>query len=111
MGKAVNVDKYKDFSMTNINSVLSRAPLRIGLAGGGTDIKDFYDLYGKTLSVAIDRYVHCRASLVDHNSFNSLDRAQFCLPDTTFDVSLIPSSVRLHYQVLVGLGTICIVQI
>ena len=94
----------RTFSMTNMNSVLSRAPLRIGLAGGGTDIKDFYDLYGgKTLSVAIDRYVYCRASLLNHNSFfNSLDRAtQFCLPDTTFDVSLIPSSVRLHYQALV----------
>ena len=37
--------------------VRSRAPLRIGLAGGGTDIKDYYELYqGATLNVTLRKY-------------------------------------------------------
>lgn len=39
--------------------IITRAPLRISLCGGGTDIRQFYERgYGKTLTCAIDKYVY-----------------------------------------------------
>jgi D-glycero-alpha-D-manno-heptose-7-phosphate kinase len=39
--------------------VMTRTPLRISLAGGGTDLADFYDSeYGAVFSTAIDKYVY-----------------------------------------------------
>ena len=38
--------------------IISRAPLRITLAGGGTDLPSFSDHFGgKVLSAAINKYV------------------------------------------------------
>ncbi|MCL4849731.1 MAG: GHMP kinase [Acidobacteria bacterium] len=38
--------------------IITQTPLRISLAGGGTDLRDFYDVEdGRTLSFAIDKYV------------------------------------------------------
>lgn len=40
--------------------IKSRAPLRIGLAGGGTDIKSYSDKFGGTvLNVTIQKYIYC----------------------------------------------------
>jgi D-glycero-alpha-D-manno-heptose-7-phosphate kinase len=39
--------------------VVTRTPLRVSFAGGGTDLADFYERdYGAVFSAAIDKYIH-----------------------------------------------------
>ena len=48
--------------------VRSRAPLRIGLAGGGTDIYDFFSYYkGNVLNVTINLYANCTVENIKKN--------------------------------------------
>lgn len=49
------------------HSVRARAPLRVGLAGGGTDIKDFYEIHGgAVLNTTINRYAYAELSPAEH---------------------------------------------
>ncbi len=56
--------------------IRSRAPLRLGLAGGGTDVSPYADTYGGAIiNVTIDRYAYASIRLRNDGkiSFNSVD--------------------------------------
>lgn len=55
----------------------SKAPLRLGLAGGGTDVSPYSDLYGGyVLNVTIDMYAYCTIEVTNNDeiSFIAADR-------------------------------------
>lgn len=62
--------------------IRSRAPLRLGLAGGGTDVSPFCDEYGgAVLNATIDLYAYCTIIPTEENSIeiHSLDQDQHYL--------------------------------
>ncbi len=59
--------------------IRSKAPLRIGLAGGGTDMSPFCDEHGGyVLNVTTSLYAYCILEPTEDNriSFNSIDRGE-----------------------------------
>ncbi len=76
--------------MGQLRQVRSRAPLRMSLAGGGTDVSPYTEQYGgAVLSVTINRYAWCTisASETDEITVRSLDLDSV----TTFGASTIPT--------------------
>ena len=47
----------------------SKAPLRLGLAGGGSDVSPYSDMFGgAVLNATIDHYAFCTIEETDDNS-------------------------------------------
>tara|TARA_S200000501_G_C20862422_1_gene760468 strand:+ start:1137 stop:2165 length:1029 start_codon:yes stop_codon:yes gene_type:complete len=82
---------------------IARAPLRLGLAGGGTDVSPYCDLYGgNVLNATIDRYAYSQIKILKEKKyiFHSLDRD--IRYEFVFDKITIPNSNKLilHEAVL-----------
>lgn len=69
--------------------VHAKSPLRLGLAGGGTDVSPYSDLYGgQVLNVTISLYTHCELALLDS------DEIEFTASDFNETVTL-PKAAQL----------------
>jgi D-glycero-alpha-D-manno-heptose-7-phosphate kinase len=72
--------------------VRARAPLRLGLAGGGTDVSPYADLHGgAVMNATIDRYIYASAAPLDGGAveFESHDLAR---------VVRLPAEARLPFD-------------
>lgn len=69
----------------------SKAPLRIGLAGGGTDVSPFSDLYGGAiLNATISLYAHASIELLDTHQIilTAIDRQEEEIVSCTSELPL-----------------------
>ena len=72
-------------------TVRSRAPLRLGLAGGGTDVSPYSEMFGgNVLNAAIDMYAYCTISTRNDGSlvFRATDLGQSWTSTTDTELSL-----------------------
>lgn len=78
--------------------IRSKAPLRLGLAGGGTDVSPYSDEFGGyVLNVTIDMYAYCTIKITDSNkiSFHAVDRDEYYEVDSTSYLEL-DGNLDLH---------------
>lgn len=78
--------------------VRSKAPLRLGLGGGGTDVSPYCDIYGgNVLNVTIDMYAYCTIEPNDNGTieFISSDMKQHFISES-MPVLEIDDNLILH---------------
>ena len=55
-----------DYSVIRKGIVRSRAPLRLGLAGGGTDVSPYMEMHGgAVMNATIDRYIYASIEMIE----------------------------------------------
>ena len=75
--------------------VISKTPLRVSFAGGGTDIPYFYKKYsGATVSCAIDKYIYVTVKY--HNNFGFKYRLNYSLTEQVNSIDEI-KNLRIRY--------------
>lgn len=81
--------------------VRARAPLRLGLAGGGTDVSPFCDVHGGyVLNAAIDRYAYAVIKTLDEPVIRLAATDQQVTVSQTIDTPLVLDGVlNLHKAV------------
>lgn len=78
--------------------IRSKAPLRLGLAGGGTDVSPYSDIYGGyVLNATIDMYAHCTLEVTDCNrvEFYAADRNEYFEAESSEELE-IDGRLDLH---------------
>jgi D-glycero-alpha-D-manno-heptose-7-phosphate kinase len=84
-----------------MTTIRARAPLRLGLAGGGTDISPYCDMYGgNLLNVTIDRYAYATITLLDKSyvCFSATDQGIESIRDISEPLEL-NGVLNLHVAV------------
>ncbi|MFP4089738.1 MAG: dehydrogenase [Cyclobacteriaceae bacterium] len=81
--------------------IRSKAPLRLGLAGGGTDVSPFCDIHGgSVLNATIDMHAFCTMEITNDDKivFFAADRNEYEEHDATSEL-LINEGLILHRAV------------
>jgi len=82
--------------------LISKTPMRISFAGGGSDFKDYYQNgYGSVLSTAIDKYVYVYANKM----FDSHIRVGYSKTEYVSDIEEVEHNLVREALKLVGLKT------
>lgn len=74
--------------------VRSRAPLRLGIAGGGTDVSPYCDKYGgAVLNATIDMYAYCTIS-------DEYENVEFEAQDLGLKFASVPKEIELEGELV-----------
>jgi hypothetical protein len=101
--KAANILQNRIFLGLGGKSMLirARAPLRLGLAGGGTDVSPYCDVHGGyVLNATIDRYAYAIIKTIDEPRvrFVATDQQEVCITPTLLPLQL-DGKLNLHTAV------------
>jgi D-glycero-alpha-D-manno-heptose-7-phosphate kinase len=92
--------------ISNFEAIHARAPLRLGLAGGGTDVSPYCDVYGGiVLNATIDKYIHVLISPIDNKNveFVSVDKGiadSLPLSDYESGSSILPLHSAVYRRIV-----------